>query len=122
MPAPRRRPERERHMGREEPLRISCDDCPGGSECRDCLVEFFLGERNARVVRLGNDPVVPTPDLDPDLQAPSQRPPPRAPPLATPPSSPPPARAPAPQPPSTPSPPMASSPGSWPTATTTAAP
>jgi hypothetical protein len=57
------------HMGREEPLRISCDDCPGGSECRDCLVEFFLGERNARVVRLGNDPTGPTPDLDPDLQA-----------------------------------------------------
>jgi hypothetical protein len=53
-------------MGREEPLRISCDDCPGGSECRDCLVEFFLGERNARVVRLGNGP---TPDLDPDLLA-----------------------------------------------------
>jgi hypothetical protein len=53
-------------MGREEPLRISCDDCPGGSGCRDCLVEFFLGERNARVVRLGNGP---TPDLDPDLQA-----------------------------------------------------
>jgi len=54
------------HMGREEPLRISCDDCPGGSECRDCLVEFFLGERNARVVRLANDPIS---DLDPDLQA-----------------------------------------------------
>jgi len=53
-------------MGREEPLRISCDDCPGGSECRDCLVEFFLGERNARVVRLANDPIS---DLDPDLQA-----------------------------------------------------
>ena len=54
------------HMGREEPLRISCDDCPGGTECRDCLVEFFLGERNARVVRLANDPIS---DLDPDLQA-----------------------------------------------------
>ena len=53
-------------MGREEPLRISCDDCPGGNECRDCLVEFFLGERNARVVRLANDPIS---DLDPDLQA-----------------------------------------------------
>ena len=53
-------------MGREEPLRISCDDCPGGSECRDCLVEFFLGERNARVVRLANDPIS---DLDLDLQA-----------------------------------------------------
>jgi hypothetical protein len=53
-------------MGREEPLRISCDDCPGGNECRDCLVEFFLGERNARVVRLG--PTPPVTDLDPDLQ------------------------------------------------------
>ena len=52
-------------MGREEPLRISCDDCPGGTECRDCLVEFFLGERNARIVRLGNDAA----GLDPDLQA-----------------------------------------------------
>ena len=57
-------------MGREEPLRISCDDCPGGTECRDCLVEFFLGERNARVVRLGADPASPVvADLDPDLQA-----------------------------------------------------
>lgn len=56
-------------MGREEPLRISCDDCPGGNECRDCLVEFFLGERNARVVRLGADPAHPIADLDPDLQA-----------------------------------------------------
>ena len=57
-------------MGREEPLRISCDDCPGGTECRDCLVEFFLGERNARVVRLGNDPIpAAAGDLDADLQA-----------------------------------------------------
>jgi hypothetical protein len=56
-------------MGREEPLRISCDDCPGGNECRDCLVEFFLGERNARVVRLGADPARPVADLDPDLQS-----------------------------------------------------
>ena len=57
-------------MGREEPLRISCDDCPGGTECRDCLVEFFLAERNARVVRLGNDPVpAAAGDLDADLQA-----------------------------------------------------
>jgi hypothetical protein len=55
-------------MGREAPLRISCEDCPGGTECRDCLVEFFLTERNARVVRLGPDPL-PTADLDPDLQA-----------------------------------------------------
>jgi hypothetical protein len=55
-------------MGREEPLRISCDDCPGGTECRDCLVEFFLGERNARIVRLGNDAGRGAGDLDPDLQ------------------------------------------------------
>ena len=55
-------------MGREEPLRISCDDCPGGNECRDCLVEFFLGERNARVVRLGGDAGRPPAELDPDLQ------------------------------------------------------
>ena len=56
-------------MGREEPLRISCDDCPGGTECRDCLVEFFLGERNARVVRLGADSPLPPAGLDADLQA-----------------------------------------------------
>jgi hypothetical protein len=57
-------------MGREEPLRISCDDCPGGAECRDCLVEFFLGERNARVVRLGGDAGrAAAGDLDPDLQS-----------------------------------------------------
>jgi hypothetical protein len=56
-------------MGREEPLRISCDDCPGGTECRDCLVEFFLGERNARVVRLGGEPANAAAGLDPDLQA-----------------------------------------------------
>jgi hypothetical protein len=55
-------------MGREEPLRISCDDCPGGDDCRDCLVEFFLGERNARVVRLGSDAGRAAGDLDPDLQ------------------------------------------------------
>jgi hypothetical protein len=55
-------------MGREEPLRISCDDCPGGAECRDCLVEFFLGERDARVVRLGGEAGRPVGDLEPDLQ------------------------------------------------------
>jgi hypothetical protein len=51
-------------MGREDPLRISCDDCPGGAACRDCLVEFFLGERDARVVRLGGPTAG---ELDPDL-------------------------------------------------------
>jgi len=59
-------------MGREEPIRISCDDCPGGSECRDCLVDFFLGlgERGASVVRLGGEPLSPTlaGDLEPDLR------------------------------------------------------
>jgi hypothetical protein len=38
-------------MKRQEPLRISCDGCPGG--CDDCLVEFFMAEREALVVRLG---------------------------------------------------------------------
>ena len=55
-------------MGREEPLRISCETCPGGTECRDCLVEFFLGERDARVVRLGNDAGRAAADLEPDLR------------------------------------------------------
>jgi hypothetical protein len=57
-------------MGREEPLRISCEDCPGGAECRDCLVEFFLAERDARIVRLGGDaaPPQPTDALEPDLR------------------------------------------------------
>ena len=44
-------------MGREEPLRISCDDCPARTGAGTALVEFFLAERNARIVRLGNDPV-----------------------------------------------------------------
>jgi hypothetical protein len=57
-------------MGREEPLRISCEDCPGGAECRDCLVEFFLGERDARVVRLDGDAGRPRPTevLEPELR------------------------------------------------------
>jgi hypothetical protein len=57
-------------MGREEPLRISCEDCPGGTECRDCLVEFFLGERDARIVRLNGDAGRPqaTEALEPELR------------------------------------------------------
>jgi hypothetical protein len=58
-------------MGREEPLRISCEHCPGGSECwRDCLVEFFLVERDARVVRLDGDAARarPADALEPDLR------------------------------------------------------
>jgi hypothetical protein len=38
-------------MTHQEPLRISCDGCSGG--CDDCLVEFFMAEREAQVVRLG---------------------------------------------------------------------
>ncbi|HZD73522.1 MAG TPA: hypothetical protein VE776_06495 [Actinomycetota bacterium] len=40
-------------MADHEPLRISCDGCSGG--CDDCLVEFFMAERDARVVRLDGD-------------------------------------------------------------------
>ena len=40
-------------MRHQEPLRISCDGCPGG--CDDCLVEFFMAEREAQVVRLGGE-------------------------------------------------------------------
>src|SRR4029453_13682787 len=76
---PRRRQRGNTTMGREQPLRISCDDCPGGSECRDCLVEFFLTERNARVVRLGPDHP-PTADLAPHRAPPFAPPPPTAPP------------------------------------------
>lgn len=64
-------------MRHQEPLRISCDGCSGG--CDDCLVEFFMAEREAQVVRLGGDdaarstartaPTAPTPrPLDADLQ------------------------------------------------------
>jgi len=56
-------------MGREEPLRISCDNCPGGLDCRDCLVEFFVGERDAQVVRFAGDAGQPVaPELDADLR------------------------------------------------------
>jgi hypothetical protein len=68
MPDPDGAREGTTDMGREQPLRISCDDCPGGSECRDCLVEFFLGERNARVVRLGSDAGRSPVELEPDLR------------------------------------------------------
>jgi hypothetical protein len=40
-------------MRHQQPLRISCDGCSGG--CDDCLVEFFLAEREAQVVRLGGE-------------------------------------------------------------------
>ena len=80
-------------MGREEPLWISCDDCPGGNECRDCLVEFFLGERNAWPSASATTPPAPSPTST----------------LTS-------------RPPSTPSPPTASSPRSSLTAAATAAP
>jgi hypothetical protein len=64
-------------MKHQEPLRISCDGCTGG--CDDCLVEFFMAERDAQVVRLGGDepggtrvPSAPAPAprqrLDPELE------------------------------------------------------
>ncbi len=62
-------------MGHQEPLRISCDGCAGG--CDDCLVEFFLAEREAQVVRLGGEEaarskapstVTARQPLDPELQ------------------------------------------------------
>ncbi|HEV8653373.1 MAG TPA: hypothetical protein VG276_29245 [Actinomycetes bacterium] len=36
----------------DELLRISCDGCPGGAACQDCLVDFILAERDALVVQL----------------------------------------------------------------------
>jgi hypothetical protein len=39
----------------DEPLRISCEGCPDEG-CEDCLVDFILAERDARVVRLQADP------------------------------------------------------------------
>jgi hypothetical protein len=64
-------------MRHQEPLRISCDGCAGG--CDDCLVEFFMAERDATVVRLGGaepagtrTPTASTPaprqPLDPELE------------------------------------------------------
>src|SRR5271166_5014188 len=35
-------------MGRPEPISISCDDCPGGTDCDDCLVGFVLAAAEAR--------------------------------------------------------------------------
>jgi hypothetical protein len=40
----------------DRPLRISCDGCPGAAACDDCLVDFILAERDARVVRLPAEP------------------------------------------------------------------
>src|SRR6266545_3794180 len=50
---PRRYQEDVTEMRHQEPLRISCDGCPGG--CDNCLVEFFTAEREAQVVRLGGE-------------------------------------------------------------------
>jgi hypothetical protein len=74
---PRRHQEDVTEMKHQEPLRISCDGCTGG--CDDCLVEFFMAERDAQVVRLGGgEPAsgttapAPAPTsrqrLDPELQ------------------------------------------------------
>jgi len=40
----------------DEPIRISCDGCPRGAGCEDCLVDFILAERDARVIRLQAGP------------------------------------------------------------------
>lgn len=40
----------------DKPLRISCDGCPNGAACEDCLVDFILTERDARILRLQAEP------------------------------------------------------------------
>jgi hypothetical protein len=56
-------------MADETPLRISCTDCPGTTACDDCLVHFFLAERDAAVVTLAGQPTEPAAGhrLPPDL-------------------------------------------------------
>jgi hypothetical protein len=53
----------------ETPLRISCTDCPGTVACDDCLVHFFVAERDADVVPLAGQPAASAPaaELPPDL-------------------------------------------------------
>ena len=55
-------------MAHDQPLRISCENCPGGSACDGCLVHFFLSERNADIVQLTPAPARPT-RLEPQLAA-----------------------------------------------------
>jgi hypothetical protein len=57
-------------MAHEQPLRISCENCPGGTACNGCLVHFFLSERDAQVVQLKPEPAPPpgAPSLEPALE------------------------------------------------------
>lgn len=62
-------------------LEVNCTNCPGNQACEDCVVRFFLAERDAPVVSLAGRGVVrrvtgdpaegatgqPTPLLPPDL-------------------------------------------------------
>ncbi len=64
-------------MAENQPLRITCASCPGGRACDDCLIGFFVRERDAPVVHFDFDapPAAPPPPpaggvvakLDPDL-------------------------------------------------------
>ena len=57
------------------PLTITCDaarsDSPHGHNCRDCLVEFFLGDTEAEVTRLDleADRSTVSTIIEPDLRA-----------------------------------------------------
>ena len=55
-------------MADQKPLRITCD-CPETQAYEDCLVHFFLAEREAPVVPLPGQPAQPaaTVRLPPDL-------------------------------------------------------
>ena len=61
----------EAQMADQTPLRISCQ-CPDDEVSEDCLVHFFLAQRDASVHQLGAQPApeVPVPsDLPGDLAA-----------------------------------------------------
>jgi hypothetical protein len=46
-------------MAHDKPIRISCENCPGGDACNGCLVHFFLSERDAQIVQLKPEPAPP---------------------------------------------------------------
>ena len=60
-------------MARREPLRVTCEHCPGPPQCEDCLVNFFLEERDAQVLRFEQEAAraagARAAGLDPDLAA-----------------------------------------------------
>ena len=53
-------------MAETTPLRISCTECLDDDACEDCLVHFFLAERDAKVVPL-TGPVAEPVQLPADL-------------------------------------------------------